>query len=156
MKTNKYLIVILIALFLITLLCFAGCGGAQGTQDSSDSINDQSSTQEQTGDQKNSDGYYMIDAARAFAFMEEESDYIILDVRTREEYESGHIPGALLLPNEQIGSEQPAELPDFDMLILVYCRSGNRSKQSSRKLARLGYTAVYEFGGIGDWPYETE
>ena len=87
--------------------------------------------------------------------MEEESGYIILDVRTPEECADKHIPGAVNLPNETIAAEEIPELPDKDQLILVYCRSGNRSKQASEKLAALGYTNVVEFGGINSWPGKT-
>ena len=87
--------------------------------------------------------------------MEEENDYIILDVRTPEEFAEKHIPDAINIPNETIGTEDIPELSDKDQLILVYCRSGNRSKQASEKLARLGYTNIVEFGGINDWPGET-
>lgn len=86
--------------------------------------------------------------------MEEESGYIILDVRTQEEFEDGHIPGAFNIPNEAIGTGGIAELPDKEQLILVYCRSGNRSKQASKKLVALGYTNIVEFGGINDWTGE--
>ena len=88
------------------------------------------------------------------AMMEAESGYIILDVRTPEEFAAGHIPGAINVPNETIGSAQIPELPDKDQLILVYCRSGNRSKQASEKLALQGYTNIVEFGGISAWPGE--
>ena len=88
--------------------------------------------------------------------MEEETDYIILDVRTTEEYEEKHITGAVNLPNETIKTEEITQLPDKEQLILVYCRSGNRSKQASQKLADLGYTNIVEFGGIKDWTGETE
>ena len=87
--------------------------------------------------------------------MEEETDYIVLDVRTPEEYAQSHIPNAINIPNEIIGSEEIEELPNKNQLILVYCRSGNRSKQASEKLAALGYTKIYEFGGINDWTGET-
>ena len=87
--------------------------------------------------------------------MEEENDYIILDVRTPEEFAEKHIPDAINIPNETIGTEAILELPDKEQLILVYCRSGNRSKQASEKLVRLGYTNIVEFGGINDWPGET-
>ena len=79
---------------------------------------------------------------------------MILDVRTQAEYEENHIPGAICIPNETIGTEQPEELPDLNQRILVYCRSGNRSKQASQKLADMGYTNILEFGGIIDWPGE--
>lgn len=87
--------------------------------------------------------------------MEQETDYIILDVRTPEEYSEVHIPDAVNIPNEVIGKGDIPELPDKDQLILVYCRSGNRSKQASEKLAGLGYTNIVEFGGINNWPGET-
>ena len=88
--------------------------------------------------------------------MDYETDYIILDVRTPEEYEEKHIKGAVNLPNETIKTEEITQLPDKEQLILVYCRSGNRSKQASQKLADLGYTNIVEFGGIKDWTGETE
>ena len=83
--------------------------------------------------------------------MQSETNYIILDVRTEQEYASGHISGAVNLPNETIASEAIQQLPDKKQLILVYCRSGNRSKQAAAKLVNLGYTNVVEFGGIQDW-----
>ena len=100
-------------------------------------------------------GYRQVSAEEAVSLMETETDYIILDVRTQEEYEDRHIPGALCIPNETIGSEDIPELPDKEQLILVYCRSGNRSKQASEKLTALGYTNIVEFGGINDWTGET-
>ena len=100
--------------------------------------------------------YRQINMDEAITMMEEESSYIILDVRTPEEFADKHIPGAINIPNETISTEEIPELPDKDQLILVYCRSGNRSKQASEKLVKLGYTNVVEFGGIIDWPGETE
>ena len=91
----------------------------------------------------------------AAEIMEKESGYIILDVRTPEEFAEKHIPGALNIPNEAIGTEEIPELPDKQQLILVYCRSGNRSKQASEKLVAQGYTNIVEFGGINDWTGET-
>jgi len=88
--------------------------------------------------------------------MAEQEDYVILDVRTPEEYAERHIAGAVNLPNEEIGTEPIEELPDLEQLILVYCRSGNRSKQASEKLVKLGYTNVYEFGGINNWTGDVE
>ena len=99
--------------------------------------------------------YRQIGMDEAIAMMEEENDYIILDVRTPEEFAEKHIPDAINIPNETIGTEEIPELPDKEQLILVYCRSGNRSKQASEKLVRLGYTNIVEFGGINDWPGET-
>ena len=104
------------------------------------------------GDKKT---YRQVSPEEAAAMMEEETDYIILDVRTQEEYETAHIPGAICIPNETIGTEDIPELPDKEQLILVYCRSGNRSKQASEKLAKQGYTNIVEFGGINSWTGET-
>ena len=86
--------------------------------------------------------------------MEKEENYIILDVRTQQEYAAGHIPGAIVIPNETIGTQEIPQLPDKHQLIMVYCRSGNRSKQASDKLVKLGYTNIVEFGGIIDWTGE--
>ena len=99
--------------------------------------------------------YRQISMDEAITMMEEESGYIILDVRTPEEFADKHIPGAINIPNETISTEEIPELPNKDQLILVYCRSGNRSKQASEKLVALGYTNIVEFGGINDWPGET-
>ena len=99
--------------------------------------------------------YRQINMDEAITMMETESNYIILDVRTPEEFAEKHIPHAINIPNETIGTEEIPELPDKEQLILVYCRSGNRSKQASEKLVRLGYTNIVEFGGINDWPGET-
>ena len=99
--------------------------------------------------------YRQVNMDEAITMMEEGSGYIILDVRTPEEFADKHIPGAINIPNETIGTAESPELPDQDQLILVYCRSGNRSKQASEKLVALGYTNIVEFGGINDWPGET-
>lgn len=96
--------------------------------------------------------YHKITAADAKEMMDTQ-EVIIVDVRTLEEYNEGHIENAILIPNESIDGE-PSELVDKDAIILVYCRSGNRSKQASDKLVELGYTKIYDFGGIVDWPYE--
>ena len=118
--------------FLMALLLLAGCGA-----------------------QSEESTYRQINAEEAAAMMEEESSYIILDVRTAQEYSEKHIPGAINIPNETIGTEDIPELPEKEQLILVYCRSGNRSKQASEKLVKLGYTNIVEFGGINDWTGET-
>ena len=98
--------------------------------------------------------YRQVNMDEAITMMEEGSGYIILDVRTPGEFEEKHIPGAINVANETIGTDEIPELPDKDQLILVYCRSGNRSKQASEKLVALGYTNIVEFGGINDWPGE--
>lgn len=101
------------------------------------------------------ESFQRISPEEAARRMEEETGYILLDVRTREEYAQAHIPGAICIPNETIGEEAPPELPDKAQLILVYCRSGNRSRQAAGKLAKLGYTNIVEFGGINSWTGET-
>ena len=118
---------------LMALLLLAGCGA-----------------------QPEESTYRQITAEEATAMMEEEeSGYLILDVRTAGEYSEKHIPGAINVPNETIGNQDIPELPDKEQLILVYCRSGNRSKQAAEKLVKLGYTNIVEFGGIHDWTGET-
>lgn len=99
-------------------------------------------------------GYRQVTTEEAVNIMQTEENYVILDVRTAQEFASGHIPGAVLLPNETIGTEDIPLLPDKDQLILIYCRSGNRSKQAAEKLAQLGYTNIVEFGGINSWTGE--
>ena len=123
-------------LFLLTAMLLVGCGQAN---------------------QNNREAVYMnITAQEAKQIMDSEEGYIILDVRTQQEYEEGHIPGAMLIPDSEIGDRAEAELPDKDQLILVYCRSGRRSKLAAEALVELGYTNIMEFGGIIDWPYEVE
>ena len=98
--------------------------------------------------------YDQISGAEAKALMDSESGYIIIDARTQEEYDQGHIPGAILIPEYEIADRAENELHDKDQLILVYCRSGRRSKIAAEELVKLGYTNVKEFGGIIDWEYE--
>ncbi len=98
--------------------------------------------------------YRQIGADDAALLMQTEKNYIVLDVRTPEEFAEGHIPKAINVPNEIIGTAQIPELPEKGQLILVYCRSGRRSKQAAEKLVKLGYTNIVEFGGINDWSGE--
>lgn len=98
--------------------------------------------------------YTSISQEKAREMMEQEEGWIIVDVRTMDEFKTGHIPGAVCIPNETIGDERPPELSNLYQIILIYCRSGNRSRQAAEKLAGLGYTNVYEFGGIRDWTGE--
>ena len=98
--------------------------------------------------------YHQITQAEAKEMMKADDGHVIVDVRRQDEYDSGHIPDAILIPNESIGTEKPKELPDLDQVILIYCRSGRRSKEASQKLADMGYTHIYEFGGIIDWTGE--
>ena len=101
-----------------------------------------------------SETYEQISGAKAKALMDSESGYIIIDARTQSEYDEGHIPGAILIPEYEIADRAEKELPDKEQLILVYCRSGRRSKIAAEELVKLGYTNVKEFGGIIDWEYE--
>ena len=127
----------IISISLAALLClisFAGCA-------------------QEEKDMENT--YQQISAQEAKTIMDTEKDYIIIDARTEEEFAAGHIANAVLIPEYEIAERAEAELPDKDALILVYCRSGRRSKIASEELVKLGYTNVKEFGGIIDWPYET-
>ena len=109
-------------------------------------------------DKENDQGavYMNITAEEAKQIMDSEESYIILDVRTQEEYDQGHIPGAIVISHEEIAEKAKEVLTDKDQLILVYCRSGRRSKIAAEALVELGYTNIKEFGGIIDWPYEVE
>ena len=121
------------------IFILTGCGNADSVQN----------TEQKTG-------YKQVSMEEGLELMEADSDYILLDVRRDDEFEEGHIPGAINIPNESIGTEEIAELPDKNQTIYVYCRSGNRSKQASQKLVELGYTNVIEFGGIIDYSGEIE
>lgn len=125
---------LLIPAFLLAALLLTGCSAALNTAQAA--------------------AYRQITMQEAVGMMETEENYIILDVRTEQEFATGHIPGAILVPNETIGTKEIPQLPDKDQLIMVYCRSGNRSKQASGKLVQLGYTNIVEFGGINSWPGE--
>ena len=119
--------------FLLAILLLTGCGGNAA------------------------DGSYQQITQEEAKEMMDTQEVIILDVREQDEYDSGHIPGAVLLPVGTIDEDSAAEaIPEQDSTVLVYCRSGNRSKTASSTLAALGYTNIYEFGGINTWPYETE
>ena len=128
---------------LLVVLVLAACAGDNTEQNSNLDINQSDIQQTVT--------YECISQEEAHALMEDGTDGIILDVRTQEEYDEKHILNAICIPNETIGTESPEELPDKEQLILVYCRSGNRSKQAAEKLAAMGYTNVKEFGGINTW-----
>ena len=119
---------------LLSALMFTGCAGTS---------NNQTNT------------YRQITMDEAVTLMAQETGYIILDVRRPDEFAAGHIPNAINVPNETIGTAEISELPDKNQLIMVYCRSGRRSKEASEKLVKLGYTNIVEFGGILDWKGET-
>ena len=104
----------------------------------------------------NSASYHQIAQEEAKEMMTKNDGHVIVDVRRQDEYDEGHIPGAVLIPNESITDTQPEQLPDLNQVILIYCRSGRRSKEASQKLADMGYTNIYEFGGINTWNGEIE
>lgn len=123
---------IILGITCVFLLAVAACGKAEETKMT----------------------YKQITMQEAKELFEKGGDYIIVDARRTDEFAEGHIPGAICIPNETIGTEEISELPDKEQLIYVYCRSGNRSKQASEKLVALGYTNIVEFGGIIDWTGE--
>lgn len=131
-----------ILIILMCALLFSGC--SNGTKTVPENISNGKGS------------YTKISQDEAKQMMENDDGHVIVDVRREDEYVTGHIPGAILIPNESIGMEKPAELPDLDQIILVYCRSGNRSAQASQKLTELGYTHIYDFGGIMTWTGEIE
>ena len=118
---------------LLSALMFTGCSGTSNSQTNT---------------------YRSITMDEAVAMMEQEIGYIILDVRRPDEFSAGHIPNAINVSNESIGTDEIPELPEKDQLIMVYCRSGRRSKEAAEKLVKLGYTNIVEFGGILDWKGE--
>lgn len=123
-------------MLLLAVLLLTGCSAGKGEKDVA--------------------GYEMITAQQAKEIIDTQEGYVILDTRTEEEYEQGHIPGAIVISHEEIKEKAESVLTDKDQLILVYCRSGRRSKLAAQDFVDLGYTNVKEFGGIIDWPYETE
>ena len=125
---------------LAALLLLTGCAHAPAPQ--------------QAAEEKAEPSWVQIDQETAKRMMEADDGHVIVDVRRQDEYDAGHIPGAVLIPNESIVDERPSELPDLEQVILIYCRSGNRSKQAAQKLADLGYRNIYEFGGITTWTGE--
>ena len=125
---------------LAALLLLTGCAHAPAPQ--------------QAAEEKAEPSWVQIDQETATRMMEADDGHVIVDVRRQDEYDAGHIPGAILIPNESIVDERPSELPDLEQVILIYCRSGNRSKQAAQKLADMGYLNIYEFGGITTWTGE--
>lgn len=139
---------------IVSLAGLTGCFGAAAGSNGNGNGNGNGSNA--TNGSSNSSSYQQVDAETAKEIMDTEDDYVILDARTQAEYDEGHIPGAILIPHDTVATAAESALPDKGQLILVYCRSGNRSKQASQTLVDLGYTNVVEFGGINSWPYEVE
>ena len=141
---KKTFIIFLLLLISLALLC-----GCNGDNDAVKEPNEEEKKEEET-----MTDYVCITQEEAKRIIDTEEGYIILDVRTIEEFEGGHIPGAILIPDYEIEEKAPEQLTDKSQLILVYCRSGRRSKIAAEALVDLGYSNVKEFGGIIDWPYE--
>ena len=139
-----------LSILLVAALLLTGCGSTAAGETTPTTHTETTLATEPR------EAYMNITAEEAKELMDTQENYIILDVRRQDEYDEKHIPGAILIPNEVIRERAESELTDKDQLILVYCRSGNRSKQASEVLKELGYTYIREFGGIIDWPYETE
>ena len=131
-------------ILLAGILLFTGCAAGRYT-----------GTPSQGPGVKAERSFTQISQETAKEMMAKDDGHIVVDVRTKEEYAEGHIPGAICIPNESIGCDAPEALSDYGQIILIYCRSGNRSKQAAHKLAEMGFTNVYEFGGIMDWTGET-
>lgn len=132
--------------------CFGAAAGSNGNGNGNSNSNSNSNESNATNNSSNFSSYQQVNAETAKELMDTEDDYVILDVRTQAEYDESHIPGAILIPHDTVATAAEDALPDKDQLILVYCRSGNRSKQASQTLVDLGYTNVVEFGGINSWP----
>lgn len=144
---------------ILLVIAAAGCLSLLTACSSQKEVQSDPAAEEQMSDtgieDGDSDGAYHKISAKEAKEMIDGGEVTIVDVRTEDEYAETHIPDAILVPNETIGDEAPAALPDKDAVLLVYCRTGVRSKEASDKLVDLGYQNVYDFGGIVDWEYET-
>ncbi|MBR7078657.1 MAG: rhodanese-like domain-containing protein [Clostridia bacterium] len=159
MRKNAFLVAILAVLTAFCASCAPfGDGGKTGNDTATGtpftSMPSATGSQASTPEPAPKGSYTQITQEEAKEMMARDDGHIILDVRRFDEFDEGHIPGAVCVPNESIGGAMPKELPDLEQIILVYCRSGRRSKEASQKLADLGYVNVYEFGGIIDWTGE--
>ena len=132
--------ILLFALLAASLALLSGCALSKAKEGKAEDMPDKAA-------------YQKISAEEAYEMMVSQ-EVVVVDVRTREEYDGGHIENAVLVPNESIGSEMPEALPDKEATLLIYCRSGRRSKDAAQKLLELGYQNVFDFGGVIDWPYE--
>ena len=132
--------ILLFAALAASLALLSGCALSKAKADTAEDMTDKAA-------------YHKLSAEEAYEMMVSQ-EVVVVDVRTREEYDGGHLENAGLVPNESIGSEIPEARPDTEATLLVYCRSGRRSKDAAQKLLELGYQSVYDFGGVIDWPYE--
>lgn len=133
------------------MLILAGCSCSKEADNTANTSTSTNVNEENKNMMANNKTYKQISQEEAKEMMKRDDGHIIVDVRRQDEYDNGHIVGAILIPNESIGTSQPEQLKDLNQIILVYCRTGNRSKQAAQKLADMGYTNVYEFGGINTW-----
>ena len=133
------------------MLVLSGCSCSKGADNTANTSSSTNVNEENKNMMANNKTYKQISQEEAKEMMKKDDGHIIVDVRRQDEYDNGHIVGAILIPNESIGTSQPEQLKDLNQIILVYCRTGNRSKQAAQKLADMGYTNVYEFGGINTW-----
>lgn len=164
---NKYIRIILPVLIVVTMSFLTACTDRKSetssavTKELSSVASTETSTEAATEpSSRNAENtetgvYTKITVEEAYEMMQNQ-EVVIVDVRTQAEYNTGYIPKAILIPNEEIKDTPPAQLPDKDAIILLYCRSGNRSAQAANKLIKMGYTKVYDFGGINKWPYDIE
>ena len=132
--------ILLFAGLVASLALLSGCALSKAKADTAEDMADKAA-------------YHKISGEEAYEMMASQ-EVVVVDVRTRGEYDAGHIENAVLVPNESIGNEMPEALPDKEATLLIYCRSGRRSKEAAQKLLSLGYQSVYDFGGVIDWPYE--
>ena len=137
---RQILLLFLAGFAVLFALLLSGCTLSKTKADTAEDMTDKAA-------------YHKLSAEEAYEMMVSQ-EVVVVDVRTREEYDGGHIENAVLVPNERIGSEMPEALPDKEATLLIYCRSGRRSKDAAQKLLALGYQSVYDFGGVIDWPYE--
>ncbi|WP_455141990.1 rhodanese-like domain-containing protein [Stomatobaculum longum] len=164
MKKRRYLLAVVAALALPLLVSCGKKAESKETSKATESAvsmaaaeTSSSASTSATGESKEEQetmGYQTIDQDTAREMMKQDDGHIILDVRTKEEYDSGHIPGAVLLPNEEINGTRPEILKDLDQPIFIYCRSGHRAGLAAEKLSKLGYRKVYNFGGVMTWTGE--
>ncbi|MDR1629213.1 MAG: rhodanese-like domain-containing protein [Oscillospiraceae bacterium] len=146
---------VIAAILLQMVLLAAGCGFMEQTTAQTTAAPATEGASEQPSETKQSGNYQKITAEEAFAMLQDPQEDILLDVRTKEEFDAGHIAGALLLPDYEVAQKAESVLPDRGARILVYCRSGRRSAEAAKQLIVMGYTSVYDFGGVIDWPYGT-
>lgn len=151
---NQKISLRLVALLAVVLCLASSCDFAPDAFSPVESQDSKTNTSQTSDSTRSSGTVRVIDAQTAYGMMQDGEEYVLLDVRTEEEFEQGHIQGALLMPYDEINVLALESLPDYSARILLYCRSGRRSAIAAETLADLGYTDVYDFGGINSWPYE--